>query len=49
MTQLSDDMLVLLHDTNENSVDVLEKLLVSLTERQYRFVSPLELDFDSRY
>ena len=49
MTQLSDDMLVLLHDTNQNSVDVLEKLLVSLTERQYRFVSPLELDFDSRY
>lgn len=49
MSQLSDDMLVLLHDTNQDSVDVLEKMIATLSENYYHFVSPLDLEFDSRY
>lgn len=49
MSQLSDDMIVLLHDTNQNSVDVLAKLLPELKERGYDFVGPTEVKFDFRY
>lgn len=49
MSQLSDDMIVLLHDTNQNSVDVLAKLLPELKERGYVFVGPNEVKFDYRY
>lgn len=49
MTQLSDDILVLLQDTNQDSVDVLEKLIISLKEAHYQLVDPLALDFDYRY
>lgn len=49
MSQLSDDMIVLLHDTNQNSVDVLAKLLPELKERGYVFVGPTEVKFDFRY
>lgn len=49
MSQLSDDMLILLHDTNQDSVDVLKKLVVAFEENHYQFVDPLSLEFDFRY
>lgn len=43
--QLSDDMLLLMHDTNQGSVDALAKLIPELIDKHYRFVSPEELEF----
>ncbi|UUX33102.1 polysaccharide deacetylase family protein [Fundicoccus culcitae] len=47
--QLSDDMLILLHDTNQASVDALEPLIEYLNQHHYRFVAPTELEYDYRY
>lgn len=48
-SQVSDDMLVLLHDTNQDSVDALKKMIPAFIDNHYRFVEPTELKFDYRY
>ncbi|MGO4937355.1 polysaccharide deacetylase family protein [Fundicoccus sp. Sow4_H7] len=49
VTQLTDDSLILLHDTSQASVDVLEPLIEHLKQLNYKFVLPTELEFDYRY
>ncbi|EFR31182.1 polysaccharide deacetylase family protein [Eremococcus coleocola] len=49
MSQLSDDMLVLFHDSHQASIDALGMFVPALVERHYKFVDPTELEFDFRY
>lgn len=44
-----DDMLVLMHDTSQKSVDAFALLIETLVEENYKFVGPDDLNYDERY
>ncbi|HBY89878.1 MAG TPA: hypothetical protein DEO37_05500 [Aerococcaceae bacterium] len=49
MANLSNDMLVLMHDTAQYTVDAVARLVPELIEQGYEFVTPMELDFQHRF
>ncbi|MBZ6527152.1 polysaccharide deacetylase family protein [Aerococcaceae bacterium DSM 111021] len=49
MSNLSSDMLVLMHDTAQYTVDAVARFVPELIEQGYVFVSPMELEFQHRY
>ena len=46
---LSNDTLLLMHDTHQSSVDVMKQLIPELIEMGYEFVMPQDLHFQARY
>ena len=49
MANLSNDMLVLMHDTAQYTVDAVARFVPELIEQGYEFVTPMELDFQHRF
>ena len=49
LPQFDRDMLMLMHDTSQKSVDAFEQILQALVDQNYKFVSPNELEFNERY
>lgn len=47
--QLDRDMLMLMHDTSQKSVDAFDQILQTLVDQNYKFVSPDELEYAERY
>ncbi|WP_051221106.1 polysaccharide deacetylase family protein [Eremococcus coleocola] len=49
MNDLQEHSLILMHDTNQATVDAIDILIPKLQEMGYEFVSPLDIDFELRY
>lgn len=49
MANLSNDSLILLHDTAQYTVDAVERFVPELLEMNYEFVSPMEMNFQHRF
>lgn len=49
MANLSNDSLILLHDTAQYTVDAVERFVPELLEMNYEFVSPMEMSFQHRF
>lgn len=49
MTQLSHDNLLLMHDTNQATVNAVRRMIPEMKEQGFEFVKPTEVDFSARY
>lgn len=49
MANMSNDALILMHDTGQYTVDAVARFVPELVERGYEFVSPMEMDFQHRF
>lgn len=49
MSNLSNDMLVLMHDTAQYTVDAVARFIPELVEQGYEFVTPMEVNFQHRF
>ncbi|XJS10403.1 polysaccharide deacetylase family protein [Aerococcaceae bacterium WGS1372] len=49
MANMSNDALILMHDTGQYTVDAVARFVPELLEKGYEFVSPMELDFQHRF
>lgn len=49
MANMSDDSLILMHDTAQYTVDAVARFVPELVEAGYQFVTPMELEFQHRF
>lgn len=49
MANISNDSLILMHDTGQYTVDALARFVPELKEHGYQFVTPMEMNFQHRF